>query len=232
MTVCRQTVVPSCLQNVCAVHRFTVKWVYGAAVRIAVGNLKGGSAKTTTSVYLALGLVKQGRTLLVDADPDQESSWKWSELAGDRWPRECVVVPMATRRLYERVEQIARDYDHVVIDTGPKNPLVLRQAMAFCDQLVVPLAPRPLDLAELPKTFALAAEVDTTNPLLASVLLVQVRAGTRSAPETRQLLEEQELPVLRSQIRLRESFALAYGTNPSDLAEYSDVLAELQEGDK
>jgi chromosome partitioning protein len=198
-------------------------------VRITVGNLKGGSSKTTTSVYLALGLVRQGRTLLVDADPDQPSALRWSELAGTQWPKDCSVVATATRRLYPRLEQLADGYQHVVVDTGPKNPLMLRQAMAFADQLVVPVAPRPLDLAEIPKTFALATEVATTSRLLSSVLLVQVRSGTRSASDTRALLNgELGLPVLDAQTPLRESYALAYGTVPTNLSEYADVLAELQ----
>lgn len=202
------------------------------AMRIAVGNLKGGAAKTTTAVYLALGLAEQGRTLLIDADPEQSSAFRWSELAED-WPRHCVVVAVQSRRLTERIEDLTAQasYDHVVIDTGPKNPMMLRQAMAYAQHVVVPVAPRPLDLAELPATYDLAAEVHTTAPLLASVLLVQVRAGTRSATEARELLVEDDMPVLRSQIRLRESFALAYGTVPADLAEYGDALIELQKGD-
>lgn len=201
-------------------------------MRITVGNLKGGASKTTTAVFLSLGLAKQGRTLLVDADPEQASAFRWSELA-EGWPRNCVVIAVSSRRLTERIEDLTAqgDYEHVVIDTSPKNPIMLRQAMAYTDHVVVPVAPRPLDLAELPATMDLAAEVDATTPLLASVLLVQVRAGTRSASEARELLLEREHPVLRSQIRLREAFALAYGTVPEDLAEYGDALAELQEGE-
>lgn len=170
-----------------------------------------------------------GRTLLVDADPEQTSAYRWSELAGEDWPARCVVVPLASRRLYERVAQLAGDYEYTVVDTGPKNPLLLRQAMAFAEQLVVPVAPRPLDLSELPAIFDLAAEVDATSALLASVLLVQVRAGTRSAVETRHLLtEDLKLPVLDVETLLRESYALAFGTVPTDRGDYDQVLAELR----
>ena len=197
-------------------------------MRITVGNLKGGSSKTTTAVYLALALCREGRTLLVDADPGQESCHRWSELAGRRWPETCVVALVSTTRLYQHLERLSAGYDHVVVDTGPKNTLILRQGMAFADQVVVPVAPRPLDLAEIPRTLALATEVATTSRILVSVLLVQVRAGTRSAAETRELLiSSWDAPVLATQTPLRESYALAYGTAPGDLAEYADVLAEL-----
>ncbi len=50
-------------------------------MRVTVLNLKGGTGKTTTAVYLAGGLARNGRTLLIDADP-QRSALSWSEAAG------------------------------------------------------------------------------------------------------------------------------------------------------
>lgn len=52
-------------------------------MRLTVGHLKGGTGKTTTAVHLALGLARQGRTLLVDADPDQDGALAWSQEAAD-----------------------------------------------------------------------------------------------------------------------------------------------------
>ena len=91
-------------------------------MRITVGNLKGGSGKTTTAVHLALGLAADGRTLLVDADPEQPMAYEWSEVAED-WPADrCTVVPIASRDLARRVlrsdvEHDAVSYTHLTLPT-------------------------------------------------------------------------------------------------------------------
>ena len=87
-------------------------------------NLKGGVAKSTSAVYLAEGLARHGRTLLVDADP-QGTVLTWSELAGDGFPP---VVSLPTRDLRRRLRELAKDYEHVVIDTAPGNPAISRSA--------------------------------------------------------------------------------------------------------
>lgn len=195
---------------------------------LTVGNLKGGVAKTTTAAHLALGLARSGRTLLIDADPEQPQCFEWSETAED-WPSDrCVVVPVASRDLAKRVRPMVADYQHTVFDVGPKNPSLLKQAMSLSDELLVPVRPSTAEIRELPKTFELAAEVDSVHPLLASVLFVQVRAGTKGPAEARVILEELELPVLDAEVRMLERFAFAFGTVPAELGDYEQVLAELK----
>lgn len=198
-------------------------------MRVCVGNLKGGSAKTMTAVHLALGLCRAGRTLLVDADPEQPEAYEWSEVAED-WPADrCVAVAVATRDLARRVSPMLADYEHAVFDVGPKNRSLLRQAMSLCDELVVPVTPSTGELRQLPKTFELAAEVDATHPLRSGVLLVKVRP-TRSVREARVMLDdggELDLPAFAAEVRLLEEYALAFGSVPDDLGDYEAVLSEL-----
>lgn len=198
-------------------------------MRLTIGNIKGGVGKTTTAVYLALGLSATGRTLLVDADPEQASAFGWWESSGEDWPASCSVERCPSRELARYVRQRADQYEHLVIDTSPKNPYLLRQALLVTDDLIVPTAPRPMELRELRATFELAAEVDATHDVSVAVLLVQVRARTRSSAEARAMLTEMGLPVLDAQTSLRESYSLAFGSVP-DLAEYGAVLAEIGVG--
>ncbi len=110
-------------------------------MKICVGNLKGGVGKTMTAVHLALGLSRSGRTLLVDADPEQPQAYEWSITAED-WPVErLTVVQNASRDLANRIKPMLSDYEHVLFDVGPKNPALLRQAMMLSDDLIIPVAP-------------------------------------------------------------------------------------------
>jgi chromosome partitioning protein len=91
----------------------------------------------------------------------------------------------------------------------------------------VTVAPSPVELEQLPDTFALAAEVDAISPTFAQVLFVKVRRGTRSAVEARRYLTDHNLPVMNAEIHLLESYPLAYGTVPANLGEYEAVVKEL-----
>ena len=65
-------------------------------MRLTVCNLKGGTGKTMSSVYLAAGLSRRGRTLAVDADP-QGSLLSWSEeaaAAGTEFGFPVVALPV------------------------------------------------------------------------------------------------------------------------------------------
>lgn len=197
-------------------------------MRLTIGNLKGGSGKTTTAVHVALGLAADGRTLLVDADPEQPMAHEWAETAGDDWPVErCTVVPLASRDLARRVGPMLADYRHVVFDVGPKNPALLRQAMSLSEVVVIPARPTTSDLREVPKTIDLAAEVDAVHPLAVAVLLVQVQMTSTAAVEARELLGELDVPVMAAQVRMLKRFALAFGSVPDQLWDYEDVVKEV-----
>src|SRR3954454_3164340 len=93
-------------------------------MRLALVSSKGGTGKTTSSVFLASALHLQGRTLAIDADP-QGSLTAWS--AGGELP--FTVVSMATPQIHRQIADLAADYEHVVIDTPPGNMAITRAAI-------------------------------------------------------------------------------------------------------
>lgn len=187
-------------------------------------NLKGGVAKSTSAVYLAEGLARHGRTLLVDADP-QGTVLTWSELAGDGFPP---VVSLPTRDLRRRLRELAKDYEHVVIDTAPGNPAISRSAVLAADVVVIPTSPTLVDLDRLRPTLELLIEVEEQQPFQVRILLTRVRAGTISGRTAREFLaDEVELPLFEATITLREFYGASFGLVIENLGEYADVVGEL-----
>src|SRR5260370_17311451 len=91
---------------------------------IALANLKPGTGKTTSAVWLAHVFAQAGnRVLLVDADPSG-SALEWSDLAAmdphlsapeAAFPFRIVALP--SRELHRRLPEIAQADDVVIIDT-------------------------------------------------------------------------------------------------------------------
>src|SRR5213075_318764 len=92
------------------------------ALSLALANLKPGTGKTTSAVWLAHVFVQAGKqVLLVDADPSG-SALEWSDLAAmnpDVPPKVAFpfrIVALPSRGLHQRVPEIAHDDDVVIID--------------------------------------------------------------------------------------------------------------------
>ena len=195
-------------------------------MRITVCNIKGGASKTTTAVYLALGLARKGgRVLLVDADPGQPHTQMWASLAGDDWPEEIEVVARITRSLGQQLRRDAEGFDHLVVDLGPKNPHMLQETVEVAPELIIPTTPRLLDLDGVRLTAGAVVQVPT--PVYPRALFVQTRAP-RKLRESREQVEAWGLDAFTTAIRELEVYADAPGTVPSKLLDYDGVLDELE----
>lgn len=196
-------------------------------VCIAVVSLKGGVGKTITAVHLAAGLAQQGSTLLVDADP-YRSALHWSEKAGSAFP--CPVITLPGRSLHWQLPALGKAHEYVVIDTPPNDEAAARSAILAAASIVVPVGPSPMDVDRLTDTLELVAEVAATHPVATHVLITRARQATRSSREIRATLDGLRVPVLETQIPLREAYTMAFGAPPAPHVDYADVLSEITAG--
>lgn len=200
-------------------------------VRLTVGYLKGGTGKSTTAVMLAMTLARNSdeKVLLVDADGVNGTSFEWSELAADDWPSNINVVYWPSVNLAKRVRESGHT-GHIVIDTGPSDAAVLRQALAVTDYLVCPVAATPAEAARIRPTLEAAAEVGVTRDISLSILFTRTKPNTVSLRESKEALVNLDLDVLPTDVPFVLLYSQAYGTTPDDLGVYPQVLTEIIEG--
>lgn len=197
-------------------------------MQVTIGMGKGGSGKTLTALYLAFGLARRGdRVLVIDADANNASARDWRNNT-EGWPGNVSVVRL-DGPLVDDVRSWMPDFDHLLIDTGPGHPDVMRQALAVTGELLVPVGPSPIEMRQVASTLRIAAEVDSFTPVSVRVLLTRMQAGTLMARHAREYLEGQGIPVMDATITLRVSYPMAWGSVPDDLGDYEAVLAELLE---
>jgi len=196
-------------------------------VRVAVVNLKGGTAKSTTAMFLAAAFSRRGRTMVIDCDP-QGSALTWAEDAeADGGELGYNVVAIPTRDVKKRVDRLAEDYEYVVLDTPPGELDIVRAALHAADVAVVAISPSVMDINRFRPTLELIAEVESLTDLDYRVLLTMVRRISREGRDARQVMGELDLPVLETEIPHLSLYRSAFGTVIYDLGDYKRVADEL-----
>ncbi|THF84294.1 ParA family protein [Deinococcus sp. KSM4-11] len=162
---------------------------------IAVAGLKGGIAKTTTAIHIAGVLASaQQRVLLADGDRIRTST-AWAR--GGHLPFTVAPVTALAR---------ARDYDVVVLDTegGPDNTELLEFART-ADLTLLPTTPDINGLDGVAQTADILRAGGVASERY-SALLTMVRPGGMKEIQARKGLLGQQIPVLRSSVRISEVF--------------------------
>lgn len=195
-----------------------------------VTNLKGGTGKTTTSVFLAHALAAAGRSvMLVDADP-QGSALRWSEQTD--WT--VVPVGLPTKRIHQQLSGIVpATIDAVVIDTPPleEQAGIVLSAMRAASDVVVTVAPTMMELDRLPQVWAALDDVEPLreSDATVSVLLNRTVANASSTGVARQILTESGRHVLATDVPRLETYAQAFGASVPVTPHFSEIASELLE---
>jgi chromosome partitioning protein len=168
-------------------------------VFVVVGN-KGGAGKTTLSVNLAAGLARQSGIAVVDADP-QGSAQQWRAIADE----DAVPVYEAGAELDSQIAELARYYDHIVIDCPPSVHAPQTSAvLQLGDLALIPVQPSPVDLWATVHIERAISEAQAINPALRALLVInQLESRTTLSRLVREALAEIALPVASTAVRRR-----------------------------
>ncbi|MBO1923211.1 ParA family partition ATPase [Thiomicrorhabdus sp. 6S3-12] len=174
-----------------------------AARIFSIANQKGGTGKTTLSMNLAAGLARQGRALLIDADP-QGSASLWSGLSSDSKPFPVSVISVGGH-LKREVERFARDYDFIVIDCPPTLETgVMQAAMDISEAALIPVLPSPVDLWASIRIVEVLEQARIRNRTLKPYIVVnQLEPRSALSKAMQQALEEFDIPALENGLRRR-----------------------------
>ena len=192
------------------------------SLSIALVNLKPGTGKTTSAVWLAHVFAEAGNTvLLVDADPSG-SALEWSDLAAmdprlappqEAFPFRIVALP--SRDLHRRVPEIAGPDDVVIIDVPQleDHAGIARSALRYAGEIVIPCAPSPIEINRTTPVRDEIAEVEAARdtPARSAILLNRCVARANSRADARQALEGLGYDVLATAVPRREIYAQSFG---------------------
>lgn len=169
-------------------------------------NQKGGVGKTTLAIHVAAALAHDGkRVLLVDADP-QHSALDWSEARTENTLLSVIGLPNKT--LHKEIPNLAKDFDHVVIDGPPRVYDVARSAIMASNLVIIPIQPSPYDVWAAQEIIALVEEATVFKESLKTAFVVNRRiANTAIGRDVITALQSYKFPVLTSTVCQRVAFA-------------------------
>jgi chromosome partitioning protein len=189
---------------------------------LALANLKPGTGKTTSAVWLAHVFARAGNSvLLVDADPSG-SALEWSDLAAmdprlaapqAAFPFRIVALP--SRELHRRLPDIARDDDVVIIDAPQieDHGAIARSALRYADEIVIPCAPNPIEINRTTPVRDEIADLQAVRdrPGRSAVLLNRCITRAHSISDARQALQDLGYDVLATAVPRLEVYAQSFG---------------------
>ena len=165
---------------------------------LTITSYKGGVGKTTSAVHLAAYLQTLAPTLLLDGDQTKNAT-AWSQ-RGKGFPFRVAGIDQAAK--------LARDFEHIVIDTGQRPSLDdLRAAAEGCDLLVIPAVPASLDTDGLGQTIRALQQIGTGTY---RVLLTKVPPPPeKEAVELREFLAGLSVPMFQAEVPELKAFKKA-----------------------
>lgn len=173
----------------------------------------------------------------LEIGPGNGSALDWAASREGEKAFPVIGLPKAT--LHRELPKLAEDYDFLVIDGAPRVYDVARSAIMASDLVLIPVQPSPYDVWAAKEIVDLVTDVQPFKDNLKSVFVINRKiVNTAIGRDVTEALSEYDLPVLKSQICQRVSFAESAGrgqtvieTEPGSLAsqEIEALTTEVME---
>jgi chromosome partitioning protein len=165
---------------------------------VSLVSQKGGVGKSSLAIAIAWELHSRGaRVLIADTDP-QATARTAGELAAARGldgPTTLVFGKDLSRP--NQLPAIAKQFDHVIIDTPGKLTDVTTPVLMVSDVALIPIGPSPAELWSTADTITIVqAARESFNPeLRAAMVYVRNEPKTVLSSRVRATLEKGEIPM-------------------------------------
>jgi chromosome partitioning protein len=180
---------------------------------ILVATQKGGAGKSTICAHFGALAERQGKTLLIDADPQGSlTDWYTSRQA------DTPLLVQADATSIGPILDTAADEGivWVIIDSAPHNAPLMASLMSRASVTVVPVRPGPFDLKSAGKTLDMARALKAPIACIINAAPPITRENEPSVvAEARMVLTSMGAPVLAGQVSQRASFSHALITGQS-----------------
>lgn len=188
---------------------------------VTVGNTKGGVGKTTLALNLAIARTLAGKDVwLIDGDRQGTAQTALTiRSESGRLPAIACAQYADGSTLRAQVQQVGRKFQDIVIDAGGRDSTALRAALVLTDVLVVPFAPRSLDVWALADICSLIDEARSVRDGLRAVAVLNNAdsVGNDNEEAIEALADFPQLEYLPTPIRRRKPIANAAGQGLSVL---------------